>query len=275
MSRVPLFSFTFDKLFHNFKETDVINTKEDCRFSIFSFGWGARKFYFFTIKKCEFSIFKKLDLDVIVKPIEESVSNYKKQRYFRHIEDIEDPLIIQEEIDFLRYKIENENNVKSISFDKVMTFNTVALIFIPLLLNSGFKISINYKNSLTVILMGLFLYCLSNVVVWFFDYIKVKETFRSRFSELREKVDIEDTYIKILKKKSCLYYFDWINIQNEKDRGTNFVVNIERYFKLSLIIILMLICQNIIIDFLTLGGVYEKTISNKLCRGIFKFLFAK
>lgn len=275
MSRVPLFSFTFDKLFHNFRKTDNVKFKDDCRFSLFSIGFGAKKYYVLTFKKGEFKFFKKLDLDSIVTPIDVSSLKYKTQRYFRHIENIEDILIIQEEIDFLRYRIDSENNIKTMSFNKIMSFNTIALIFIPLLLNSGFKLSLNYKNKCTIILMMSFLYCILNVVVWFFDYIKVKESVRSTFSEFREKVEREVSHIEILKKKACLYYFDWFSIKNEKESGVNFVLNVERYFKIALIFIGLLILQNIFIDILELGGINEKTISSELCRRIFKFFFVK
>ena len=60
MSRVPLFSFTFDKLFHDFSMTDNVNFKDDCRISVFSFGFGARKLYFLTKKNRNFSLQKAI-----------------------------------------------------------------------------------------------------------------------------------------------------------------------------------------------------------------------
>lgn len=247
MSRVPLFFFTFDKLFHDFENTGVISIKDDCRFSIFSFGWGARKFYFFTIKNRKWNFLKMINLQEIHSIISETEANEKKSSYFSHIRNLDDSKV-NEEIEYLIYRIDSENNIKNMAFNKINSFNTVALIFIPLLLNSGFKIAINYKNTVNIIVTLSFIYTLVNVIVWFFDYLKVKESCRSQFRELKSGVSQSITHEDILKKKATLYYFDWINIKSEREVMVTYVKNIERYFKISLVIILILVMHNIILE---------------------------
>lgn len=247
MSRFPIFSFTFDKLFHDFSMTDNVNFKDDCRISVFSFGFGARKLYFLTKKnrKCAFA--KIINLTDAHRVISVAEATEKKDNYFTHISNF-NVLKVNEEVEYLRYRIDSENDTKNMAFNKINSFNTVALIFIPLLLNSGFKLVINYKNTFNIIMTISFIYSLINVITWFFDYLKVKESCRSRFAELKAKVDSSGEDLDILKEKATLYYFDWINIKSEREVMVTYVKNIERYFKISLVIILILVIHNVILE---------------------------
>lgn len=195
--------------------------KKRLRLSIFSFYFGAYKYYFITFKinnnRLDFKIKYKISLFDFNNFTDEDVkrvTNIQK-------EYLESNGHSDEDKEFLLYKIESENNRKSIAYNKVNTYTTIILALIPLIL-IFYKVEMFVKSHIVIkILILVLFYIIANICILLLQVNKVKEYSRQRYADLK-KVD---------KKKGIImaYYLDYQCIKREVDRLVGFVKNIEIY----------------------------------------------
>lgn len=234
-SRSLFFSITLDEKFHEISNKNDINI-EKLRISLFSLGLGVKKLYFFTFKKEEkFKFFKMIRLeDIQVIPSEEIIQE-KAEQYEEHINsNTEEDIAI--EIEFLQYRINQEENKKNIALNKLNNYIAIISIVIPLLtsniINSYLQIKFKYK----MILLIIAIYTLINVVLCILDFLKVRLFIRSSFRDVKESN-------KHKNKLAESYYSDWYTMKEESTVYVSIVRNTERYLKLliasiSLILVL-------------------------------------
>ena len=234
-SRSPICSITLDKQFHNISANNFNPT--DLRISIFSLGLGIKKIYMFTWKYNEkFSLIKVLDLNDINKLPSNEEIRVKTNLYHEFIKDMEST-DIESEIDFLKYKITQAENTKNLTISKANNYTTVMLVLITLILtitpNNINKMNINFKLLIGIIIV----YNLINIVIYLLEFYKVRSFNRSKFSDLKQSD-------KHLNKLAESYYADWYSIKGEASFFVTYVVNVERYLKyfILLLIIVMLGC---------------------------------
>lgn len=249
LSRSPILSLTLDKSFD-----DVSNKNfeyKDLRFSLISFGVGTIKIYFITVKKEDgFKFIKVLKLSDVKKMpskevIEEKVNNYKQ-----HVSQKENDEI-RIEIEFLKYKIENEETTKNNAANKIGIYTAIMLVFIPLIISGGMKISINFSTSFKLIFGTIIIYNLQNIVMYILGFLKVKGFSRSSFGKLKESSEH-------LKKLAQSYYEDWYSIKAEAPLFVTYVLEIEKYLKYTIMCILIFFLIS------TFSSIY----SDKICANI-------
>lgn len=233
LSMSPVISITMDQNFHGipFNNNKPYN---NFRYSLISFGYGAIKIYIITYKKDNgFAFLKILKLSEIVKlPSEEEILQ-KIVAYRNHIADKE-PNVIDIEIDFLKYKIDDEEKVKDLSNSKINNYSAIVMVLIPLMLSSGLKFVLDLNNKLLIIIGFAMLYNLINVIAYIFDFYKVKSFSRSTFKDLKESQDHN-------KKLAESYYEDWYSIRAEAPFFVSYVKNVEKYIKISMIFMIFFI----------------------------------
>lgn len=252
LSKSPILSVTLDNEFDNipFKKSKLIEYK-DFRYSLISIGFGAKKIYFITYKKSEdnkIQIFKVLDLwDLGIIP-ENRIVEEKAGNYSRHVFD-KNEKNINLEIDFLKYKIDGEENRKNLQVSKINTYTSVMLIIVPIIasiLVGEFNI-LNVKNLITknsfvnFIIYCVIIYNIINIIKYIWDFNSVKAYNRSMFKDIKKS----ENHLNALAES---YYYDWYNIKNEARLVVSYVKNIELYFKylilaVSALLITYLICN--------------------------------
>lgn len=245
LSRCPLISITLDKNFHEICRRDLksFNDLKNFRYSLISLGFGVVKIYLCTYKKNEkFKFIKILKLEDIEKiPTEKEVNN-KTEIYNTHIESLSEK-DINIEIDFLKYKIDEEEDRKSISTNKMNTYTAIVLVVIPLL--SNWFIGNYYKanNILSQTSLFAIAYCMLNITLYILNFYVVRAFARSCFKDLK----LSSNHIAKLAKS---YYEDWYNIKSEADFIVTFVRNVERYIKCVSLGLLILLFSSSSINYL-------------------------
>lgn len=233
LSRSPVLSITEDKSFH---EILIRSNMEFTifRYSIFSLGIGSSKIYILTYsKKDGFNWYKILPMSEIVKlPSEEEVLE-KVRNYSDHIVTKESNEV-EIEIDFLKYKINEEENRKNIASGKINNYTAIVLVLIPLIFASGLKLVLDLKNVSLIILVIAILYSIINMIIFILDFYKVKSFLRSSFGDLKKSQNH-------LNKLAESYYHDWYSIKSESCLFVTYVRNVERYMKITMIFIIIFI----------------------------------
>lgn len=249
LSRSPMLSLTLDKSFHNVSNKNF--QYKELRISLFSMGIGCIKIYFITFKKEDgFKFIKVLKLSDIKKiPTKETIEE-KVNIYKQHVSQKENDKI-QIEIEFLKYKIENEETIKNNAANKISNYTAIMLVFIPLIISGGIKLANNLSTSFKLIFWTIIIYNLENIVMYILDFLKVKAFYRSAFSELKN-------CSKHLQKLAESYYEDWYSIKSEAPLFVTYVLEIERYLKYTLVYIMIFFCIN------TFSSIY----SSKMCTNI-------
>lgn len=263
LSRSPVFSTTLDKQFHDISRNNF--TFNDLRFSLFSLGLGIRKIYIFSWKYNEkFSFIKVLNLNDINKlPREQEIQN-KLDLYHEFINN-KDKSDIQCEIDFLKYKIDQDENTKNLTKSKANNYTAVVLVLIPLILTIMPNITNKLNNTLKIIFWIIIIYNSINVVIYLLDFYKVRSFNRSTFADIKQSD-------KHLNKLAESYYEDWYSIKSESSFFVTYVTNVERYFKYCILFLIVTFCLNGIV------GVYTNIkivkVNNKInANNVYSFRF--
>jgi hypothetical protein len=231
LSRSPIFSVTNDKRFHEVSRPED-SQLSDLRFSLLSFGIGTLKLYLFTYKKGEPFKFMKLLYfrDIVVLPpdevISEKVSNYHNHLTSKKATDIKN------EIEFLKYKIEAEENRKSTAAAKINMYTTITLVLIPLMFSVGLKHVLGNNNAFVIITVTAIIYNTANLLIFIFTFYKVQSFSRSGFGDLK----ISQNHMTKLAES---YYQDWYSIKSEATSFVSYVTNVERYTKYTIIFMIL------------------------------------
>lgn len=237
LSRSPIFSITLDRAFHNIDNKNY--EFEELRFSLLSLGLGIYKVYFATYKKGEgCKVCKVLRLNDVAKlPSKTEISEMVKV-YSEHIATKE-PEEIEIEIDFLKYKIADKESTKSTATNKINNYTAIILVFIPLICANGLKFVLELKSKLFIILAIMIIYSLVNIIIYILNFYKVNSFLRSSFIDLMNSPKHQN-------KLAESYYEDWYPIKKEAPIFVNYVVNVERYLKITIVfMVLFLLIYNI------------------------------
>lgn len=234
-SRSPFFSITLDEKFHEISNKNNINI-DRLRISLFSLGLGVKKLYFLTYKKEQkFKFFKTISLEDIQSIPSEEVIQDKAEQYKKHI-NLKTKEDIEVEIEFLQYRINQEENKKNTALNKLNNYIAIISILLPLITSNVINAYLQIKFKYKIILLIIVGYTLVNVVLCILDFLKVRVLIRSRFYDLKESD-------KHKNKLAEAYYSDWYAMKEESTVFVSIVRNTERYLKLliasiSLILVL-------------------------------------
>jgi hypothetical protein len=166
-----------------------------------------------------------------------STIEVKATKYTEHLLKLSNNDILIEK-EFICYLIDNEKDRIKKSIDKINAYTLIILSVIPITLAF---LSMNLINSLSLIkkILLLFIsYCIINIAIFIFDTIRVRSISLSTFS------DLKNSDLKI-NQLLWNYYFDWQMLKNKADIWVSYVLNIENWIKLALILLFVLIFYNI------------------------------
>lgn len=232
LCRSVIFTLSVDKKFHKIdKKDDLKNLKEtDIRRSLFCIGWGAKKIYLFTYKD-KFEIFHILKLEG--KVLEEEELEEKCKRYTNLYLNQYRKDDFSFDIEFLKYKKDEEERRISVAREKMNIYNAIAVLFLTIIITAIVSLRNSIEtNSLTIIVIIIFFYILGNIIWWIIDFLKVKGVIKSSFSTLKES-----TKKKLTSAQS--YYKDWQSTKYYADIAVSYPLNIEYYIKIMYRLILI------------------------------------
>lgn len=244
LSRFPVISITLDENFHNI-DNNKFNYK-DLRYSLFSLGIGIYKIYFLTYKNGErLRIFKVLRLNEIIKAPSENEISEKVANYSEHISSMQSD-DINLEIDFLKYKISDEESTKSTATNKINNYTAIILVVLPLICAGGLRFVLNLNNIFFIVLAVIIFYSVVNIIIFILNFYKVNSFLRSKFGDLKNSSNHQT-------KLAESYYEDWYSIKSEAPIFVSFVTNVERYLKITII------CMVLFLIVLNINSIYPKT----------------
>jgi len=227
------------------------------RYSLLSLGLGTIKVYLLTYKKEDgLKLYKFLYLcDIVKLPLEGEVTE-KVNNYHDHLETI-GPREIENEIDFLKYKIEGENSRKNIAYGKINNYTAILLVIIPIIFASGLDYLSKQNNIILVLLVVAIFYNMLNLTIFIFDFYKVKLFLRSTFGGLKNSGNCH------LQKLAESYYEDWYSIKSESVLFVTYVRNIEKYMKSLMFFIILFIIIFISLNNFNSGKEYYPKLNDK------------
>lgn len=232
LSRIPIFCISDDSNFHNIDKRGI--HFNDLRYSLISFGLGDHKIYFLSWKRKDgFSFFKKIYLATLLDIPNQTTLSEKAENYYSHLTSVEDDNV-RNEAEFLKYKISDEANRISSAYTKANIYTGIVLGVFPIILSIGINQLSSLKEFYYIIIILSLLYCLINATILLFNFYKVRSSIRSTFGKMKEAKDA-------LREKARAYYLDWFSIKSNAPLYVSYIANIERYIRLSFIILVILI----------------------------------
>jgi hypothetical protein len=212
LSHLPVMSFTDDENFGELKK----NTKKS-RFSLLRISIGIYKFYFFTYLRSDgFKFFKKICLYDIQKVPTDKEAQNKAKEYALKISGYDDR-DVDVHIEALQYKMSQLENTMTISLNKIMFY------YVVLMGLSSALIAWIMNSSAMLLFQGIMMYCLANIWLFSWEFIKIGGWPRFAFKELKES--------KVPKKKFAeSIYYEWYFTRNQVPVYVSYVKNIEKYF---------------------------------------------
>lgn len=223
-SRIPFFSITVDEWFDEIPYEAYINSKLDeveKRISLVSFGWGIRKIYLLTKKGKKINVLKVITMQELGNRPSETETSSKSKEYYESLSD-KSSEEINIEVDFLKYKINQNESTKNVAFDKMNMYIAVTIVLGPLLFTGWANLNQYYNRILLNIIAAIILYNFINIVLIILDFIKVKSFYREGFRELKKADDH-------LRYSAKAYYYEWFAIKEEAPFFVSYVRNIQRY----------------------------------------------
>lgn len=223
----------------NFGSVDKLSR---VRLSFLAIPLGKNKFYFLSlvkdevINKWKLEIYKCLNFYSVCKKEDQSQIDTKVNSYNAQIGNQLDIDNLKIQIDFLKDKFNQNQERKSILYNKINNYTAIVLVFLGFigyllteLLNLNFY-KINYYIYWIMFVL-LIIYTL-NLSLFVKDGLSIQAYIRSKFGDLKNN----PTY----KQLALSYYTDWYSSKNESQILSSIVCNIEEYFSRSLFITILL-----------------------------------
>lgn len=244
----PIFNFSCPSNFGEINYNDVIEHSKEMYFSLFSFKVGSIYFLFITKRIGEtgyfFEMVRKVSLNDIQKlPRYERINekydeyitylfgnSYDKRKTGKFNKDIEKEINSYSEI--LEIYLDKTNRTSELTTNKINLYTAIVAVIMPLQANF-FKLNNNSIGMFLFMLLLLLLYQYVNLFLFFFRYIKVKE-----YTEL-----IPGNFITKKNAKAEVLLMKYYNGMLQEDKNlynVTILKNIEKYFRYSLIISLII-----------------------------------
>lgn len=226
----PIFALTCDDCFGDYLQDKKIEFSRK-RFSLLNLMLGDRIIYFGTYKigQKELKWFYLLELSKMPNfNLEESKINKLEEAYREHLKNLRnDELIIEKES--LDKHIQDEADRIKTSNQKINIYTTIMLTVFPLILailnvNQLFKLSFSL---ISCVFFGF--YAVLNICIYLFATIKVRTISKSSFSDLK-------TSLNKRKEINVQYYYDWQQLHRKADMAVSYVINVEKWVKIALVI---------------------------------------
>ena len=153
------------------------------------------------------------------------------QKHLKEIESINCAITVEKET--LLRKLAREESRIDVSFNKINVYLSVLLVVIPLLIATvDYKSFIN-AGLLIKILFCLLVYSLINIGAYIFQSNSVGKYAYSSFSDLKKSSN------KVTEQNWQLYY-DWQQTVKKADMYVSFVLNIQKWVKITLLLFVIL-----------------------------------
>jgi hypothetical protein len=211
------------------------------RFSLLGLSLGRYKYYFITIKVIKGgykpSLFCKLDFNSFF-------SEYPTEVVNGFVGDLsgKTDIEVQNLTEFLKYKIDKGSKVAASGYAKANSYTAIVLVFLGsgsylyqeiLSIQSG----VDLYNYLGVILIALSVYYTISCLQFVRLILSVKTSYKSMFKPVRENSD--------LRTIAKAYYIDWRASETDSKIVVSTVLNIEKYFKrtLTMLVFIFIVLQ--------------------------------
>ncbi len=225
------------------------NQLKKWRLSLIQIMLGAKKYYICSLNrdfentsnkaKYTFKLFKCISLN----------DNFDKNNhinqiyneYFTRLCGMSDVERVSCEKESLCYHIECENNRIEKSDNKINIYTTIALTVLPIIvgLNYGSILSLLKDNGFLVYWFIVALYFTFNILLYFYQYIKVSGYNMSLFSKLKNESQNFNARL------TAQYYFDYQSLKNKAELFVSYVKNIQTLMILTFVLYTaILICYN-------------------------------
>ncbi|MDU1604718.1 MAG: hypothetical protein E6845_17310 [Clostridium sp.] len=233
ISYSPIFCLSDDKNFGS-NEDGIKDFISRIRLSLLSLNLGAYKYYFISIKKNNgFKFIHVINLEkyFVISDVENNRLRLLQANYLNTAVNLDN------DKEFLSYLLSNENGRQNVAFSKINIYSGIMLALVPLLL-IFFKLETLLKAAVLVkILTFILVYLMLNVICLIFQFSKVSEMSREKYSDLKQSSDKEKSLIKA-------YYLDWQHLKKEADSAVSFVKNIEKYIKGLILLSILIVSFN-------------------------------
>ncbi|WP_188068826.1 hypothetical protein [Brevibacillus brevis] len=246
LSMSPVLRVASDKNFGEIKR----DSEQVLRLSLISFNAGTKiysiiswKFSWELKENKGFDLFNIIEFDMVP---DESVVNEKVNNFSESLNNKQDSL--KALADVLSFRIGQEGNTTSKSFNKFLAYVAIVAFIIPLFSTSMLKIHSVFSQTglekwiYIVIIYGL-IYCFVNLFLLFSEMIKVKAYVRYTISSVRESENPSKEFL-------IGQYHDWYWMKEESRVEVSIIKNIEKYIKCILIWSIILVCVYNVYNFM-------------------------
>lgn len=237
-SMSPIFCTSDDSNFHSLnlkKHKDM----SEYRFSLFYIGFGRIKLYIITRCKGKLEFHHILDLENYTR----KVSKTTIHSYERHLRQNMNNGTVNE-IEFLKYSIEEEKNRLDLSYTKIGSCLTISSIIIPLFITflaQNIQLIFRANSLLYFAILAVIAYNSINFYLMVHSSHSVHSYHLSSFKGLKS-----DNSQNNLAKS---YYINWQEMQSKADLFVSYTMNIQRYFNFLFFYTISFILFVIILNF--------------------------
>lgn len=202
--------------------------------SFISLGLGSRKIHILSFSNEKFKVRRIQKFSCDYAEVEEEIDSQYNKYKDNIIDKSEEEKLI--ELDFIKYKISQCQSIINTSEVKVNFYFAFLVFILTMILqkNEIIRASFELPNKSIIVIIIILAYCLLNCILLVLSYYKVSNFSRSKFSNLKETPAEKKRNTHILS-----YYYDWRNIHYESPFRVTYVKQIQRYFKLVLIFIIL------------------------------------
>jgi len=236
---LPIFHLSADQNFGTIeKDYDLKETKKmGMRFSLIYLELGALKYYFITysFKKRKFAMKQVFSIDQYFQT-EETMNRINKacEKQRNHLENLENSSEIELEINFIKYKMEQQEGREAKSSEKMNTYNYLFLVLAPATITFWlYFISYGFNIYFDFMIGIVFVYDLVNIYFYIMQFNKVRSFTRTKYGTIK---NAKNKLIEI----ALGYYEDWQKIKDEADELVSYPKNLQHKF--NRLLLLLVIC---------------------------------
>ncbi len=269
LSYIPILSVTTDSNFGTNTKRFIENHKivDGTRFSILNIPFGKFKIYIITCivlgsTNKQFNFIKILNLDEVIIP---NTNNFiqleedKATQYEQHYE-ILTPENGAIELEFIKYKLNFENERIKKAETKINSYSSIILVLIPIVMVLYKPEKVCETTLLGKFIIICLMVCTINAVTFILQYMSVKTLTLSVFSDIKNSQRKSE-------QSANNYYFEWQMNKKRAELDISYAKNIQNWIISIIFISLMfyfnsVITTNNMVNINTKNSVYTINISN-------------